>query len=298
MLKWARPCSLNEDAGDRIPVWISGTACAIFDSCERASGLLWASGLSLQTKRCVDLYFELLSPPMRTLSLSTVVALLVSALVLAGCGESDPSAPPSDWETNDDRWWTADADTAEAFRDLSDLQAMGVFDEEEAEDLAIEDDQVSGEQFIRGVKQGLNDFYQSNPQVIDELFEEYARPELGEEARSGDVEDLVQEAVQDVRNLLDTYYQRPQLEGSPSVTYPRALHEEGVSGTVVLQVRVNSSGEPVAVRVLESVHPELDAIAMRAVATMEATPARVRYSEDDEWEDIEGWIHFDLPFHV
>lgn len=225
-------------------------------------------------------------------------SLLALMLLLTACGESDPTAPPDGWETNGDRWWTADADTAEAFRDLSDLRAMGVFSEEEAADLAIEGDQVSGEQFIRGVKQGLNDFYQSNPQVIDDLFEQYAREEIGEEPRTGDVEELVQEAVQEARNLLDSYYQRPQVQEQEPISYPRDLYEEGVTGTVELQVRVNSSGEPVAIKVVESVHPQLDAIAMRSAALMRASSPQVRYSEDEEWEDIEGWIHFSVPFQV
>ncbi len=224
-------------------------------------------------------------------------ALLAVLLVAVGCGEEDPTAPPDGWETDGDRWWRAEADTAEAFRDQSSMQAMGILDEDD-EELAVEGDQVSGEVFIKGVKRGLGDFYKSNPAIIDSLFEEYAVPELGTDSRSGEVEEAVQEAVQQARNLLDDYYKRPQVQEQENITYPRDLYEQGVEGNVELQVRVNASGEPIAIRVVESVHPELDAIAMRSAALMRSSPARVRYSQDDEWEDIEGWIHFDVPFQA
>lgn len=225
------------------------------------------------------------------------IALLAVLVVAAGCGEEDPTAPPDGWETDGDRWWLAEADTAGAFPDQSSMQAMGILEEGD-EELAIEGDQVSGEVFLKGVKRGLDDFYKSNPAIIDSLFEEYAVPELGTDARSGEVQEAVQEAVQQARNLLDDYYQRPQVQEQENITYPRDLYEQGVEGNVELQVRVNANGEPIAIRVVESVHPELDAIAMRSAALMRASPARVRYSQDDEWEDIEGWIHFDVPFQA
>ncbi|MFO8233195.1 MAG: TonB family protein [Longimonas sp.] len=229
---------------------------------------------------------------------SVVFTTLLAVLVLAvGCGESDPTAPPDGWETDGDRWWHSDTDTADVFPDQGDMQAMGILDEED-EELAIEGDEVSGEVFLKGVKRGLDDFYKSNPAIIDSLFDEYAAPELGTDSRSGEVEEQVQEAVQEARNLLDDYYRRPEVQEQEDISYPRDLYEEGIEGNVELQVRVNSSGDPVAIRVVESVHPELDAIAMRSAALMRASPARVRYSEDEEWEDIEGWIHFDVPFQV
>jgi len=242
----------------------------------------------------------LITPPnlMHQSRFSVVLTTLLAVLVLAvGCGENDPTAPPDGWETDGDRWWRSDVDTSEVFPDQSSMQAMGILDDED-EDLAIEGDEVSGEVFLKGVKRGLGDFYKSNPAIIDSLFEEYAVPELGTDSRSGEVEEAVQEAVQQARNLLDDYYQRPEVQEQENISYPRDLYEQGIEGNVELQVRVNTSGEPVAIRVVESVHPELDAIAMRSAALMRASPARVRYDQDDEWEDIEGWIHFDVPFQA
>ena len=235
---------------------------------------------------------------MRSSRFSVGSTLLIALLLLVtGCGSEDPTAPPDEWETDSDRWWLAEADTAEAFRDLSDMQAMGILSEEEME-LAIQGGEVSGEDFIKGVKRGMTDFYKSNPAIIDSLFQDYAVPELGTEPRGGEVEDQVDSAVQKARNLLDDYYQRPEVVEQSNVTYPRDLYEEGIEGNVELQVRVNSSGNPVAIRLVESVHPELDAIAMRSAALMRTSPARVRYDQNDEWQDIEGWVHFDVPFQV
>jgi TonB family protein len=235
---------------------------------------------------------------MRQFSYSLLSTFLVATLLFAaGCGGNDPTAPPDGWETAEDRWWRAEADTAEAFRDLSDLSEMGILEDVDSQ-MAVEGGQVSGEDFLKAVKREMTDFYKSNPALIDSLFEQEAVAALGTEPRTGTVEDTLDTAVQEARNLLNDYYQRPQVQEQSSVTYPRDLYEQGVEGNVELQVRVNTSGEPTAIRLVESVHPELDAIAMRSAALMQASPARVRYNQNDEWEDIEGWIHFDVPFQV
>lgn len=230
----------------------------------------------------------------RSLGSTFLVAVLLFA---AGCGGEDITAPPDGWETNGDRWWRAEADTAEAFRDFSDMQAMGILEDVESQ-MAIEGGQVSGEDFLKAVKRELGDFYKSNPALIDSLFNQYAVEALGTEPRTGTVEDTLDASVQQARRVLDDYYQRPQVEERSGVTYPRDLYEQGVEGNVELQVRVNPEGEPVAIRVVESAHPELDAIAMRSAALMQASPARVRYAQNEEWEDIHGWIYFDVPFQV
>lgn len=226
------------------------------------------------------------------------LALLLAALLLiTGCGSEDPTAPPDGWETNGDRWWRAEADTAEAFRDFSDMEAMGILENVESQ-MAIEGGQVSGEDFLKAVKRELGDFYKSNPALIDSLFNQYAVEALGTEPRRGTVEDTLDATVQQARRLLDDYYRRPEVQEQSSVTYPRDLYDQGIEGNVELQVRVNTSGDPIAIRVVESVHPELDAIAMRSAALMRASPARVRYTKNEEWEDIKGWVYFDVPFQV
>jgi len=61
------------------------------------------------------------------------------------------------------------------------------------------------------------------------------------------------------------------------VSYPPALYEDGVEGTVILHLFVNEDGEiiPDSSRIAEgSGHVELDSAALAGVATMRFAPAR------------------------
>ena len=58
-------------------------------------------------------------------------------------------------------------------------------------------------------------------------------------------------------------------------TYPDSLKAAGVTGRVAVQTLVDAEKRPVAVQVVESVNPTLDALVMRQAATSEYTSAWV-----------------------
>ncbi len=47
--------------------------------------------------------------------------------------------------------------------------------------------------------------------------------------------------------------------------YPRALVDEGIEGTVVLQVQVKANGKVRGARVIKALHPTLDKLAIKSV---------------------------------
>ena len=65
----------------------------------------------------------------------------------------------------------------------------------------------------------------------------------------------------------------PVLSKSQAPVYPDSARSKGVQGTVLMEVLVDESGAVAASEVLKSVHPELDAAALKTVATWTFTPA-------------------------
>ena len=78
------------------------------------------------------------------------------------------------------------------------------------------------------------------------------------------------------------------------MVYPDSLRNEETSGTVELQVYVNASGEPQGIEVLESVHPTLDGIAMRATTQMKWQPAFLKVN--NEWVEQASFVRFGVDF--
>ena len=48
-------------------------------------------------------------------------------------------------------------------------------------------------------------------------------------------------------------------------SYPPVLHQTGVEGHVVLDLRIDTDGRPRDIRVITSAHPDFDAAAIEAV---------------------------------
>lgn len=69
----------------------------------------------------------------------------------------------------------------------------------------------------------------------------------------------------------------PTLLNTTSLDYPPALAEldEPPQGTVVIELTIGTDGVPKDVTVVEALHPELDALAVEAVAELRYTPATV-----------------------
>ena len=190
---------------------------------------------------------------------SAAALLVLFGFLSAACGGQADLGPPAGWEgDNAGRWWRTDADTTGAFRDLQTLESMGVRIFEEV-DLAA------------AVQNLMIEFYRSNPEIVDSVFEERGLPiiERGDPSIA-DRTELRDKLRRDVYLAMVDYYRdaRPDLVVLVEKVYPDSLRERGVTGQVEVQVRVNAEGEPVAIKKLSGVEPTLDALAMQAITKM------------------------------
>ena len=222
-------------------------------------------------------------------------------LFLAGCGGGgDPTAPPSGWNASESRMWKEGADTSKVFRDLESLSAMGVLDEE----FALSSGGVNQDQFKKAIKRSLENLYRTNPALVDSLFGEHAVSELegadlsGNVIKDGQLEPkLLNKYKKKAFKAVNDNYRQPKLEeGVSGITYPDSLRQEGVSGKVQLQMHIDTTGTVDAVEVVNSVHPTLDAIAMKAATGTTWEPAYIK--EDQEWKPRPGWGRSPVPFRL
>lgn len=238
----------------------------------------------------------------RILPLVLSSVLVLSMLLMGGCGGPEPTAPPDGWETAEDRWWTADVDTSEAFRDLSSLMAMGITSANVDEVAATRADaRRSGllqDQFTSSLLQRLEPILRNNPDEVYAIFQEHIAPEIEEMNIQGSINEATRDYRREAYNTIRRHYREPQtrlqLGEDIAVPYPDSLRQAGIGGRVVMQVYLNASGEPQAVKLVESVEPTLDAIAMRATTQMRWQAARLNV--EGSWEQIPAWSRFTVRF--
>jgi TonB family protein len=230
---------------------------------------------------------------------TTLTGLL---LVLAGCGGGggDPTAPPSGWEASESRMWKEGVDTSEVFQDMESLSQMGILDEE----FALSSGSVNKEQFKNAIKRSITKLYRTNPSLVDTLFEQYATPKLEDADLSGSVikdGKLKPKLLNEYKNkafkaIKDNYKQPTLKESVEGITYPDSLRRADVTGTVRLQMHIDTSGAVDAIEVVERVHPTLDAIAMAAATKTKWEPAYEKV--DREWKARTGWGRSPVPFRL
>lgn len=207
-------------------------------------------------------------------------ALLV--LFVAGCGDGAPDLDaPAGWQADGlDRWWKEGVDTAVAFRDLEEFEAMGLGDRPDG--LRAEGPAH------RNVQRQLRPLYRNHPEVVDSLFTEIAVPMIDDGAQDGDRDALVREIN---RAIGETFaYPRPDPDSDVAIVYPDSLRAAGVGGSVRMQVYLNEAGEPLAIKRLEAVNPTLDAIAMRATTEKRWRPATL------DGDPIRAWVRSTFAF--
>lgn len=229
-----------------------------------------------------------------TVSRWMLVLCLTCGLLLTACSSGpNPADPPSGWETADGKWWKSGVDTSTAFRNLEDLKAMGIVD---AKTASIAPGQISREQVDQAVKTTLLALYRHDPETIDSLYTARAKPVVDDLSLDGDVREKVRtEFKSKAYEAINKMYREPRRtnEGS-GLVYPDSLRSSETSGTVELQVYVNEEGKPAGIEVLESVHPTLDAIAMRATTQMEWQPAFLQVNR--EWVPQGSFVRFGVGF--
>ena len=204
------------------------------------------------------------------------------ALLVAGCGGGSPDlGAPAGWQADGlDRWWQEGVDTSVAFRDLEEFEAMGLGDRP---------DGLRAEGPVhRNVQRQLRPLYRNHPEVVDSLFTEIAVPMIDESGGEGDRDALVGRIN---RALGEAFvYPRPAADSDVTIVYPDSLGAAGVGGDVRMQVYLDETGEPLAIKRIEPVHPTLDAIAMRATTEKRWRPATL------DGEPIRSWVRSTIAF--
>ena len=212
---------------------------------------------------------------------------LVSALLLglAACSQPADLGPPEGWVTDGaDRWVRAGADTTGAFRDLSTIAAMGAVREDDTE-------------FVRWTQEELTQLYRTNPEIVDSVFGAVFIAEVRSGAPAGDdYETAARSLVNDIKGEFYQRYNPPQkVPRAEGIVVPDSL--TSVSGTVVVQVRVNAEQQPVAIELLEGTGTALDALVMRDAALSEYTSSWVRRTAGrSEGTPVSAWLRVQQGF--
>lgn len=210
------------------------------------------------------------APSSRTLFLTLAALVAVIATVFVAC-EGSGVKPPDGWEVvSEGRWIRTGADTTGAFRDLSSVEAMEVAD--------------STSEVMRYAKEQMLYLYRTSPEVVDSLFAAVAFPILDKTYPSEGFQEQVDLALNDAKIAIvggrgqQAVYRQATTKPTPApvaATYPDSLKQRGITGEVIVQTLVDETGRPVAVEVVESLNPTLDALVMRQAATTTFNPAWV-----------------------
>ncbi len=187
--------------------------------------------------------------------------------LLAGCGgRAADLGPPPGWTADGDRWWRDGVDTSVAFRDLETFEAMGLGEHADGK-------RAEGPTH-RNVQQRFLALYRNQPEVVDSLFTAIAVPLIDERGQDEDRDALERDINRELNRVF--FYPRPSPESDVAIVYPDSLRQAGIGGAVKMQVYLSEAGEPLAVELVDSVHPTLDAIALRATTEKTWIPASTR----------------------
>lgn len=206
----------------------------------------------------------------------------LALVLLAGCASEPDLGPPPGWNAEGDRWWQEGVDTTVAFRDLETFEAMALSERPDGK-------RVEGPAH-RNVQQEFLPLYRNAPEFVDSLFTEIAVPMIDERAQDEDREALVRDINRELNRVF--FYPRPAPDQDVEIAYPDSLRQQGVGGDVKMQVYLSDEGAPLAIKLVDSVNPTLDAIAMRATTQKEWVPAASR------GEEMRSWVRSVLSFRV
>ena len=238
------------------------------------------------------------------LRLLAAVCLICSVLFLSvGCQQAAPDlGPPDGWvaateATQPQAWWRPGTDTAQAFRSLETLEAMGITDAGITYVGSASAARQSGamrEEFRRGVKRELLPFFRNQPEIVDSLFNAVAAPKLAEISMDGSMQEAIERGKRESYDRMRRNFREArvttQLGEDVPVIYPDSLREQGIGGFIRLQVYLDDAGSPQAIELIEGIHPVLDALAFQATTQLEWQPAYV--SNGRQWTAVPSWVWY------
>ena len=226
------------------------------------------------------------------------------SLLFQGCTSHEPFSygPPQGWEGTGTTWWKVGQDTTGVFRDLETLEAMAITG---SGDVFLANTAISGgkdarHQFSKAVKRSLIQMYRNEPAIVDSLFEKFLAPQIDEVKFTSDPVKDVEDFKKKSYKLLVRHFREPrqrlELGTDVKVIYPDSLRAQGIQGSVRLQVFLDDEGNPLAVELIEGVHPVLNQLALIATTEMRWLPAYVEKKRD--WDPIPSWTRFRIKFET
>lgn len=231
-----------------------------------------------------------------------VFVLMMFALLGGACGEGQTPVGtlPNGWTGIGDKWWVDGADTSRAFRNLEDFESMGVAPQSAV--YASRGAQGVGEgireQVVHAVQRNLLPLYRNEPEIVDSLFDHIVDPELRTASLEDDPDEIIERNKKRAYAMMRRHFREPspalRLGSDVPVQYPDSLRRKGIGGAVRIQVRLNASGEPIALELTDSIHPTLDHIAMDATTRMRWHPAYLLVRND--WHAVPAWARFAIHF--
>jgi TonB family protein len=82
----------------------------------------------------------------------------------------------------------------------------------------------------------------------------------------------------------------PKLVKAAPIVYPAESHPDGAIGSCTVSVEIDADGKPMKERVIRSISPEFDAVAIQAVNQSTFEPGKYRNKAVPVWVDI--WVPF------
>ncbi len=202
------------------------------------------------------------------LAMPRLVLCTLALALLTGCGGSSSApdlGPPTGWNADGPRWWQEGVDTTIAFRDLETFEAMGLSERP--------DGKRAESPTHRNVQGTFIALYRNAPEFVDSLFTEIAVPMIDARGQEENREALERDINREFNKVF--FFPRPA-PSDVAIIYPDSLRQAGIGGAVKMQVYLSEDGAPLAIKLVDSVNPTLDAIAMQATTQKTWQPAASR----------------------
>lgn len=238
---------------------------------------------------------------MAGLRLLLAVVLWTTAV---GCS-SEPSIPldaPEGWVTDErGRWWIPGTDTSRAFRDLGTFESMGARVPDAVYQAGVPisgQGLVARDRMVGAVQRELIALYRNRPETVDSLFWQYVAPTVEAPDVGRDPETQIKDYERDAWRRIARHFRAPgaltQIGTDIPVDLPDSLRSIGAGQATAFQVYVDSTGHPAAMLQVQSVHPILDRIALRAVTRVVWQPAYVLRTTRSV--PVDSWVRFAVRF--
>lgn len=212
-------------------------------------------------------------PDLHSRTSMRIIPALLALFVFSGCAQDRGVTLNENWQQDGARFFVSGVDTSNLFRNLETLEDMGLA-------LPARNDRDARNWIDRNLRRELVVLYRHAPEVVDSLYRARVTT-LVEQAPTpaGGLSDVVSELKRPAERTLLQAFRQPspmkKLGIDIQVPFPDSLKARLTEADIRTQVAIDAEGRPLAVRILEPVHPVLETIAVNAIAQQQWNPAYV-----------------------